>query len=73
MQTLASQRREQWVKPVLLRLVRTGEGTRDTRQRQRKSDLLEMGKDAVERNAICSQRHFINVLCYNYQRTTIEG
>lgn len=50
--TLASQKREQWVKPVMLRLVRTGEGTKDTRQRQRKSDLLEMGKDAVEREAI---------------------
>jgi hypothetical protein len=50
--SLVSQRREQWVKPVLLRQVRTGEGTKDTRQRQRKSDLLEMGKDAVEREAI---------------------
>lgn len=40
------------MKPVLLRLVRTGEGTRDTRQRQRKSDLLEMAKDAGEREAI---------------------
>ncbi len=49
---LASQKREQWVKSVMLRLVRTGEGTRDTRQRQRKSDLLEMAKDSVERETI---------------------
>ena len=50
--TLASQKREQWVKLVMLRLVRTGEGTKDTRQRQWKSDLLEMGKDSLERQAI---------------------
>ena len=50
--TLASQKWEQWVKLVMLRLVRTGEGTKDTRQRQQKSDLLEMGKDSVEREAI---------------------
>ena len=49
---LASQKREQWVKSVMLRLVRTGEGTRDTRQRQRKGALLEMAKDSVEREAI---------------------
>jgi uncharacterized protein YjbI with pentapeptide repeats len=49
---LAIQKREHWVQRVMLRLVRTGEGTKDTRQRQRKGDLLEMGKDTVEREAI---------------------
>lgn len=49
---LATQKREDWVKQVLLKLVRTGEGTKDTRQRQRKADLLVIGKDASEREAI---------------------
>jgi hypothetical protein len=49
---LAGQRREHWVQRVMLRLVRTGEGTKDTRQRQRRGDLLDMGKDAGERESI---------------------
>jgi uncharacterized protein YjbI with pentapeptide repeats/energy-coupling factor transporter ATP-binding protein EcfA2 len=49
---LAVQKREHWVKRVMLRLVRTGEGPEDTRQRQRKSDLLDMGKDVGEKDAI---------------------
>jgi serine phosphatase RsbU (regulator of sigma subunit)/uncharacterized caspase-like protein len=49
---LAKQKREQWVQRVMLRLVRTGEGTKDTRQRQRKSDLLDIGKDVGEKDAI---------------------
>ena len=49
---LASRKQEQWVKRVMLRLVRTGEGMRDTRQRQLRSDLLGMGKDSGERDAI---------------------
>jgi hypothetical protein len=49
---LAGQKREHWVQRVMLRLVRTGEGTKDTRQRQRKSDLLEIGKDVGEKDAI---------------------
>jgi Pentapeptide repeats (8 copies) len=32
--------------------VRTGEGTKDTRQRQRKADLLDIGKDVGEKDAI---------------------
>ncbi len=49
---LVVQGREHWVQRVMLRLVRTGEGTKDTRQRQRRGDLLDMGKDAGEREAI---------------------
>ena len=49
---LALRRQEQWVKRVILRLVRTGEGMRDTRQRQLRSDLLGIGKDAGEKDAI---------------------
>jgi Caspase domain/Pentapeptide repeats (8 copies) len=49
---LAAQKREHWVQRVMLRLVRTGEGTKDTRQRQRKSDLLDIGKDVGEKDAI---------------------
>jgi uncharacterized protein YjbI with pentapeptide repeats len=49
---LAAQKREHWVQRVMLRLVRTGEGTKDTRQRQRKSDLLDIGKDVGEQDAI---------------------
>ncbi|MGI0494608.1 pentapeptide repeat-containing protein [Alkalinema pantanalense CENA528] len=49
---LATQKREDWAKQVLLKLVRTGEGNKDTRQRQRKVDLLAMGKDSLEREAI---------------------
>jgi uncharacterized protein YjbI with pentapeptide repeats len=49
---LASQKREHWVQRVMLRLVRTGEGTKDTRQRQRKSDLLDIGKNVGEKDAI---------------------
>ncbi len=51
---LANQQREQWVQRLMLRLVRTGEGTRDTRQRQRKADLLAMAKDTVEREAVAA-------------------
>ncbi|MBD2078710.1 pentapeptide repeat-containing protein [Leptolyngbya sp. FACHB-17] len=49
---LAARKQENWAKRVLLRLVRTGEGTKDTRQRQAKIDLLAMGKDAGEKEAI---------------------
>ena len=49
---LAIQKREHWVKRVMLRLVRTGEGTKDTRQRQYKAELLEMAKDDIERESI---------------------
>ncbi|KAM3094613.1 pentapeptide repeat-containing protein [Phormidesmis sp. 146-12] len=51
---LAVRNQEEWAKRVLLRLVRTGEGTKDTRQRQAKADLLTMGKDAGEKEAITS-------------------
>ena len=49
---LAIQKREHWVKRVMLQLVRTGEGTKDTRQRQYKADLLEMAIDDTERESI---------------------
>ncbi|MBE9030659.1 pentapeptide repeat-containing protein [filamentous cyanobacterium LEGE 11480] len=51
---LAKQKQEQWVKRVMLRLVRTGEGVRDTRQRQLRSTLLAMGKNQAEKDAIDS-------------------
>jgi uncharacterized protein YjbI with pentapeptide repeats len=41
-----------WVRRVLLKLVRTGEGTKDTRQRRLKSELLDMGMDAPTRQNI---------------------
>jgi hypothetical protein len=41
-----------WVRRVLLKLVRTGEGTKDTRQRRLKSELLEMGTDDATRQPI---------------------
>jgi energy-coupling factor transporter ATP-binding protein EcfA2 len=34
-----------WVRRVLLKLIRTGEGTKDTRQRRLKAELLEMAED----------------------------
>lgn len=37
---------------VLLKLVRTGEGTKDTRQRRLKTELLDMGMDAKSRQTI---------------------
>ncbi|OUC14681.1 MAG: hypothetical protein B0A82_10115 [Alkalinema sp. CACIAM 70d] len=49
---LATQKREHWVQRVMLKLVRTGERTKDTRQRQRKVDILAMAKDDGEREAI---------------------
>jgi hypothetical protein len=49
---LAKQKQEQWVQRVMLRLVRTGEEMKDTRQRQRKSNLLDIGKDVAEKDAI---------------------
>ncbi len=41
-----------WVRRVLLKLVRTGEGTKDTRQRRLKTELLEMGIDFETRRTI---------------------
>ncbi len=49
---LAKQQQEQWVKRVMLRLVRIGEDVRDTRQRQLRSNLLAIGKDNLEKAAI---------------------
>jgi Caspase domain/Pentapeptide repeats (8 copies) len=43
-----------WVRRVLLKLVRTGEGTKDTRQRRFKTDLLEIGTDSETRRTIDS-------------------
>jgi hypothetical protein len=41
-----------WVRRVLLKLVRTGEGTKDTRQRRLKAELLEMGTNAATRQTL---------------------
>jgi hypothetical protein len=41
-----------WVRRVLLKLVRTGEGTKDTRQRRLKTELLDMGMDDATRKTI---------------------
>jgi uncharacterized protein YjbI with pentapeptide repeats len=43
-----------WVRRVLLKLVRTGEGTKDTRQRRLKTELLEMGMDDATHQTIQS-------------------
>lgn len=42
----------EWVGRVLLKLVRTGEGTKDTRQRRLKAELLDMGTNAATRQTI---------------------
>lgn len=51
---LAAREQGEWVRRVMLKLVRTGDGnsTRDTRQRRNKSEFLEMGTDAASRQAI---------------------
>jgi uncharacterized protein YjbI with pentapeptide repeats len=49
---LAKQKQEDLAKQVLLKLVRTGKGTKDTRQRQRKADLLAIGDGATIESAI---------------------
>ena len=36
-----------WIKRIFLRLIRTGEGEKDTRQRQPKASLLTIGGDAL--------------------------
>ncbi len=51
-QDLAARGQGEWVQRLMLRLVRTGEGMRDTRQRRSKVELLEMGKDAATREKI---------------------
>jgi Caspase domain/Pentapeptide repeats (8 copies) len=51
-QGLAAQGLGEWVQRVMLRLVRTGEGMRDTRHRRAKKDLLEMGVDAATQEKI---------------------
>lgn len=49
---LAARGQGEWVQRVMLRLVRTGEGMKDTRQRRSKVELLEMGADAATREKI---------------------
>jgi uncharacterized protein YjbI with pentapeptide repeats len=51
-QDLAARGQGEWVQRVMLRLVRTGEGMRDTRQRRSQVELLDMGKDAATREKI---------------------
>lgn len=38
---------QKWIKRIFLKLVRTGEGIKDTRQRQLKAKLLAMGSDSI--------------------------
>jgi hypothetical protein len=42
-----SPQEQEWIKRIFLKLVRTGEGIKDTRQRQLKAKLLAMGSDRV--------------------------
>jgi hypothetical protein len=51
-QDLAARGQGDWVQRVMLRLVRTGEGMQDTRQRRSQVELLEMVKDAATREKI---------------------
>jgi Caspase domain/Pentapeptide repeats (8 copies) len=51
-QDLEARGQGEWVRRVMLRLVRTGEGMQDTRQRRSQSKLLEMGADAATREKI---------------------
>jgi hypothetical protein len=51
-QDLATREQGDWVRRVMLRLVRTGEGMRDTRQRRLKVELMEMGADKATREKI---------------------
>lgn len=47
---LRNTQEQTWIKRVCLKLVRTGEGTRDTRQRQPKADLLALaGEDEISK------------------------
>lgn len=38
---------QEWIKQIFLKLVRTGEGIKDTRQRQLKAKLLAMGSNSI--------------------------
>jgi uncharacterized protein YjbI with pentapeptide repeats len=51
-QRLEAAEQGDWVRRVLLKLMRTGEGTKDTRQRRLKTELLEMGMDNATRQTI---------------------
>jgi Caspase domain/Pentapeptide repeats (8 copies) len=51
-QDLAARGQGEWVQRVMLRLVRTGEGMKDTRQRRSQSELLAMSADAATREKI---------------------
>ena len=51
-QDLVAQGQGEWVQRVMLRLVRTGEEIKDTRQRRSKTELLEMGADTATRGKI---------------------
>jgi uncharacterized caspase-like protein/energy-coupling factor transporter ATP-binding protein EcfA2 len=43
-----SQREQDWIRKMLLRLVRSGEGEKDTRQRQPRSSLVELAGETAE-------------------------
>lgn len=42
-----SPQEQEWIKRIFLKLVRTGEGIKDTRQRQLKAKLLAMGSNSI--------------------------
>ncbi len=49
-----SEQEQEWIKRILLRLIRTGEGQKDTRQRQRKAELLAIASDNSDERDIIS-------------------
>jgi ABC-type branched-subunit amino acid transport system substrate-binding protein len=51
-QDLAARGQGEWVQRVMLRLVKTGEGMKDTRQRRSQAELLAMGADIATREKI---------------------
>jgi WD40 repeat protein len=42
-----TEQEQEWIRRIFLKLVRTGEGQKDTRQRQPKAKLLAIGSDSV--------------------------
>jgi Pentapeptide repeats (8 copies) len=49
---LAKQKREQWVKPIMLKVVNIQYNARSTRQRQRRSDILAITRNNIEKDSI---------------------
>jgi uncharacterized protein YjbI with pentapeptide repeats/energy-coupling factor transporter ATP-binding protein EcfA2 len=53
-QRLHAQGNGDWVRRILLKLIRTGDGNKDTRQRRPKAELLNLGTIAATRQTIAS-------------------